>query len=577
MKFMSIKTKLIILCLFLLVIPITVISISTQSMAKNQLNALGAEDLKQHTVMVKGMIRLLDAEVKNGHLSINEAQEKLRVELLGERVDERYRAGGDRYKIKKSGYLWAINQSGKSVMSSVDEGMDLTKVTTNDGVNIGKTALKTAKKGGYYTFQMENPSTKKVETSLVYVETDPIWGWIIGAQTFESEFNAGANQLTIIISIISIVGIIVGAVIAYIYAAKFTKPILKISEKLKYAAQGDFSGEELEATSKDEIGALTKDYNEMSKSMRSLISQFSNSTEHVASSTKKLNDSAEDTSRATHEINDAIQEVAARSKSSTIQLQETAVALEEVTTAINTLADTSSSISEASTSITKQASEGNAYVEKTVMQINSINQKVLESNEVLSLLDMSSNKIGEITDVINEIANQTNLLALNAAIEAARAGEHGKGFAVVADEVRRLAEQSQSSSQQIYELIRDIQANMSRSTQAMSSVKVEVQEGLSIVAQTETSFKGIVENMSRVRETITDMAATVEELSASAEEVSASVNTVSSLAEDAATHTQAVAANTEQQLAAIEDISASSTTLSDLALELKNQVKSFKI
>lgn len=576
-KFLSLKTKLILLCLFLLIIPTTIIGFNTYSSSKDELDSAGEEQLKQSTKMVIGMINLLDQEVQAGNMTLEEAQEKLRLELLGEKDEENKRAINKQYTIRKSGYIWAMDQKGIAVMDPADEGINLNEVKSVDGVNLGKESLIIGKKGGILTFDWLNPSSNKVETNVSYVELEPKWGWVIGANAFQSEFNSAASKVAIDISIIAIIAIIIGGFISYYYSSKLTKPIVQISKELTLASNGDYTGDEVKVTSKDEIGELAKDFNLMRRNMKDLISQFSHSTQHIAASSEQLTASAEETSKATNEINLAIQSVASGSEASTIQLQETAVALEEVSTAINNLANNSSIISEASMAVTEQANQGNVYVEKTVKQIHSINDKVLESNEVLDLLDKSSNKIGEITDVINDIASQTNLLALNAAIEAARAGEHGRGFAVVADEVRKLAEQSQESSNQISDLIKDIQANMSKSTYAMHSVKDEVQEGLEIVAKTEVSFKEIVSNMGEMREKITDMAATVQQLSASAEEVTASVNNISTIAQDASAHTQGVATNTEEQMASMEEIATSSSSLSQLAVELQHQVSQFKV
>ena len=224
----------------------------------------------------------------------------------------------------------------------------------------------------------------------------------------------------------------------------------------------------------------------------------------------------------------------------------------------------------------EQAKMGGEFVGKTAQQIHAIHRSVNDSGEAIRYLDTRSQEIGEITKVITEIANQTNLLALNAAIEAARAGEHGKGFAVVADEVRKLAEQSQQSSTQISMLINEIQVDLARSNNSINQVKSDVQEGLTIVNKTEDSFKLILDSLDTVGMQIVDMAATAEQMSASAQEVSANV-TSTSMSRDASENFQSVAAATEEQLASMEEISSASNNLSEMAMNLQELVSKFRL
>ena len=385
------------------------------------------------------------------------------------------------------------------------------------------------------------------------------------------------REISIALAGFSLPIMIIGVFIAYVFANRISKNISLISQETAKLAVGDFTSENLQIRTSDEVSKLADDFNEMKKNIRQLILDVSYSTDQVAASSEELYASAEETSKATQDIAQSIRQVAVGAENSSLNLVESAQSLEEVTHGIQNLVENATVISEQGAVITDKAKQGTVYVDETVKQIHSINQRVIKSSEVLQLLDQSSAEIGQISAAINSIADQTNLLSLNAAIEAARAGEHGKGFAVVADEVRKLAEQSQISSQQITELIQDIQANMSLSTEAMVKVKEETEEGLQIVRKTESNFMDIAHSMTDLVAKVTEMASTVEEMSAGAEEVSAGVSDTTVHANESAKHSQEISNYTQDQLASMEGISSSANLLSKLAESLQQQVGKFKI
>ncbi|MFD2680716.1 methyl-accepting chemotaxis protein [Bacillus seohaeanensis] len=376
--------------------------------------------------------------------------------------------------------------------------------------------------------------------------------------------------------IILVVVIGVSFLIVYWFTRRIKQRLTTIVRALELAGQGDFTSE-IEDQVGDELSTLSLSFNRMAKDLKSMMNEVAFTSEQVASASEQLNASAEQTSKATETITESIQQVANGAEHSTISVQESAVALEEVTKGVQSIADNASSISEVSSQATQKAKDGGEFVDRTVKQITAISRSVNESGEVIKSLDKRSREIGEITKVISGIAEQTNLLALNAAIEAARAGEHGKGFAVVADEVRKLAEQSQLSSSQISNLIGEIQQDMVRSNKSMEHVTIDVKDGLTIVQRTESSFKEILEFMEELSEQIQDMAATAEEISASTEEVGASVLGITKVSTDTSMHSQNVAASAEEQLASMEEISASSNSLSSLAEDLQKLISKFKV
>ncbi|RXI96716.1 methyl-accepting chemotaxis protein [Anaerobacillus alkaliphilus] len=409
---------------------------------------------------------------------------------------------------------------------------------------------------------------------LLNVNGETVGIFYVGAS--EEVISKIMSSITVTFSITIIIITIIGVLIVVWFTNRLKKRLRKLSEALEKAGDGDFTTEVVD-TAGDELSYLSASYNRMRENLGAMIQKVKETSVLVAVSAEQLNSGAEQTSRATEQITEAMQQVADGTDQQSANVEESGRALEEVSQGINNIAENSSEIAENSTKTSERAKQGDVYVKQTVQQINDINVSVTESSEVIKLLEKRSQQIGDISKVITDIANQTNLLALNAAIEAARAGEHGKGFAVVADEVRKLAEQSQTSSTQISELINEIQKDMVHSNASMEQVKREVKDGLDIVGKTEGSFKLILQSMEEMGERVYSMAATAEQISASAEEVSSRVSTITSVTRGTAAHTQIVAASAEEQLASMQEVTASAQALSKMAHELQAIIGKFKL
>lgn len=391
-------------------------------------------------------------------------------------------------------------------------------------------------------------------------------------QDNEDSFKYSAMITLLIIFIAIIISIIIGILITRI----IVRPTKEIVSLLSKAEKGDFTVNG-KYQSKDEIGQLTTSFNNMVTGLNGMIKTVSDTSQQVAAASEELTASAEQTSAATEHVASAIQEIASGAEDSTVKIENNAQSLNEILQGILRITESSSNVSNLSRETVKEAEEGGQSVENNLSQMRFIHESVNQSNEVIQSLSERSQQIGEILDVISGISDQTNLLALNAAIEAARAGEQGKGFAVVADEVRKLAEQSQSSTQLIAGLIQGIQVDIKSSIEMMNEVVKNAEQGVMVSVETSNKFEKIIDSTKNITPQIEEITATVQQISASVEVVSSSAKEISILAQENAASSEEVAASTEEQLASMEEIHSSAKSLSITAEELRDLVNKFTI
>lgn len=395
--------------------------------------------------------------------------------------------------------------------------------------------------------------------------------------TGSAENEEKAEITVMIIIMVGIMAVLIGIAIALIMGRMISKPVIELANSAIKMAEGDLTVKPVSVKNRDEIGDLVNSFNLMAGNLRMVIEKVSINSSQTASSAEELTASAEQTTKATEQIAASIQNIASGTETQVESANNSSTAMNEMAIGIQQIAETSSSVSESAIATTREANSGNESLQRMIQQMDVINDAVTDSSIGVKKLGELSKEIGNIISVITGIADQTNLLALNAAIEAARAGEHGKGFAVVADEVRKLAEQSKESADQIAGLITQIQNDTNQAVQVMEVGTTEVATGKLIVDETGKRFEKILISIEQVTAQIQEVSAISEEMSASTEQVNASIGEMANIAQHSAENTQNVAAGSEEQLASMEEIAASATNLSKMAEDLEEIVKQFKL
>ncbi|WOV88179.1 methyl-accepting chemotaxis protein [Sporosarcina oncorhynchi] len=378
-----------------------------------------------------------------------------------------------------------------------------------------------------------------------------------------------------------IVSIIIDAILAMLLATiikrSISRPIRKLVSSVTVVADGDLTQEDIIVKSKDEIRELATAFNRMKLNLRSLIGSINENALHVTASAEELSASTEEVSRSSQDMTESMEIVAAGAQTSAASAGESSLAMEETAIGVHRIAESAQTLNESASNTEKLARERGEAIKHANDQMAVIYDSSQLTSELIKRLSKQTEEIQSITKVITDITEQTNLLALNAAIEAARAGEHGKGFAVVADEVRKLAEQSKSSANQIVHLTAGIQEDTKNVENAVSDSLKNVEEGVKVIDEAGDAFISIIDAIQAMGTQIEDISAATEQISASAEEVSASIQEIATQASAASNKTEQSAGAVQNQMATIEEINSVAHDLSKQAMNLQETIQEFKV
>ena len=302
--------------------------------------------------------------------------------------------------------------------------------------------------------------------------------------------------------------------------------------------------QELEELSEGNLGVSVKEDKE-DELISPLYRAFNTTVRNLREMVEKIMEATQSTASASSQISSSAEELSAGSQEQAAQVMEVAGSIEEMSRTIIDTTQNTNKAAEMSRNAGNVAREGGKSVQNMIDGMNKIAKVVMDAAEIVKDLGSNSARIGEIIKVINDIADQTNLLALNAAIEAARAGEHGRGFAVVADEVRKLAEKTQQATKEIAEMIQEIQNGTSNVVASIEHGVEEVENGKTIAKEAEKSMGNIVEATQKVEDLITHIATASEEQAATSEEISKSIEMINHIISESANGVQQIASAAE--------------------------------
>jgi len=494
-----------------------------------------------------------------------------------------------------AGYFWIDTYDGTNVvlLGRPTEGKNRMNSVDPNGTHFIEEMIKNGRKegGGFTDLMFAKPGEDTPLPKRNYTVAFEPYQWVLGtgvwidyidtmvAQQQEQASAAlwsGLLKMGVFVLILQVLFILIG----YVFANKITQPIISVTDRLKVFATGDFRtdrSDDARFDSNDEIGEMRQAMRTLQSNISNMMKKVMSTAQQVTYSAGQLNTNASQSTEVSNSVANSMVNVAGNCSEQFTEIETANGQVEtlgrHMTNFVNTIQHSSEVVK-----VTQDKAVAEAKtVDGAVEQMKLIQTSVMQSAGVITELGEESDRIGKIVDTISSIAAQTNLLALNAAIEAARAGEHGRGFAVVADEVRKLAEQSSESAGEIAGLITSIQEKSQKAVAVMQEGVDRVESGTKVVQESGASFNEIAEMVRKVVEESQEMNNIVNALNANTKSIEEAIQSVSVKSSSVSSEAESVSAASEELTATMSEIESSSGVLADMAKDMLKSVENFKM
>lgn len=406
---------------------------------------------------------------------------------------------------------------------------------------------------------------------------NPTTGWILGGTVYVEEFQEKARSILLPISITLGIAFVLAIIVSFLVTRRITARIQRVMNQMRTIASGDLSQKPIEVSQADEIGQLGIATNEMSQNMRDMLHQVNDVSETVSNHSGELTQVAGEVTTGTEQIASTMEELASGSETQANSTSDLSSIMGTFTTKVAESNESGEQVQQNANHILHMTDEGREFMQASTDQMKRINQIVKDSVNQMQNFDNQAQEISKLIAVIKDVADQTNLLALNAAIEAARAGEQGKGFAVVADEVKKLAEQTAYSVEDITGFVTNIQNESAEVASSLNKGYEEVEQGTKQIERTGTTFHEISTALTEMVEDIHIVSTNLADIAAGSQKMNGSIEEIASVSEEAAAGVEQTAASSQQVSSSMQEVSSSSEQLSTLAQELSGLVRRFKL